>query len=65
MPSSVIHTMNYDARSKTLRIFYQSGAVYDYKDVPEKVYRQMKAAPSKGTFLNRKIKGIFSYEKIQ
>jgi hypothetical protein len=64
MPSSVIHTMNYDAGSKVLRIIYQSGAVYDYKDVPEKVYRQMKAAPSRGTFLNRKIKGVFSYEKI-
>jgi hypothetical protein len=64
MPSSVIQTMHYDADTNTLRIIYISGAVYDYKDVPAKVFADMKAAASKGTFLNRKIKGRFAFEKI-
>lgn len=38
--------------------------VYDYKKVPEKVYKKMKAATSKGTFLNHYIKGKYDYKKV-
>lgn len=47
-----------------LRVGYQSGAVYDYLEVPEEVYLSMKAAFSKGTFLNRYIKGKYKFRKI-
>jgi len=64
MPSSVIASMHYDAGSSTLQIRFVSGVVYDYKNVPEKVFKAMKAATSKGTFLNTKIKGKYEFEKI-
>ncbi|WP_343674277.1 KTSC domain-containing protein [Chitinophaga sp.] len=64
MPSSVISYMTYDPASHRLRVHFLSGAVYDYIDVPEEVYRQMKSAKSKGTFLNRRIKGKYSFDKI-
>lgn len=57
--------MHYDLASATLRIIFVSGMVYDYKDVPEDVYRAMKAASSKGTFLNHFIKGRYAFEKIK
>jgi hypothetical protein len=57
--------MHYDAGTKTLRIIYLSGAVYDYKNVPEEIYKDIKAAASKGTFLNRDIKGHFPFKKIK
>ena len=38
--------------------------VYDYKNVPEEVYLNMRAAFSKGTFLNRHIKHKFEFKKI-
>ena len=64
MPSSVILHMNYVPLTRTLRIVYVSGSVYDYKDVPEEVYQEMKKAPSKGVYLNEKIKTRFEFEKI-
>lgn len=65
MPSSVVAAIRYDQASATLRIIFVSGMVYDYKEVPEKVYKAMKAATSKGTFLNRRIKGHYEFEKIR
>jgi hypothetical protein len=32
--------------------------------VPEKIYKAMKAASSKGNFLNTQIKGKYDFEKI-
>jgi hypothetical protein len=57
--------MRYDPDSHTLRIIFVSGMVYDYLNVPEKVYREMKEASSKGTFLNRRIKTKFPFKKIE
>ena len=65
MPSSVIAAMNYDPASATLRIIYVSGMIYDYKNVPEKIYKAMKAASSKGAYLNRHIKGNYEFEKLK
>jgi hypothetical protein len=56
--------MHYDPGSKTLRVIFLSGAIYDYKEVPERIYKNMKTAASKGTFLNREIKGKYDFEQI-
>ena len=65
MPSSVVAAIRYDASKSTLRVVYVSGAVYDYKKVPEKVYNEMKTASSKGEFLNKQIKPNYEYEKVK
>ena len=65
MPSSVIASIEYVAPSSTLRVIYVSGRVYEYKNVPEQVYVAMKTSFSKGAFLNRHIKGKYSFEKIK
>lgn len=64
MPSSVVAGMNYNEATATLRVIFVSGMVYDYKKVPAKVFNAMKKATSKGTFLNRYIKGKYDFEKI-
>jgi hypothetical protein len=64
MPSTVVSYMHYYPESSTLRIGFVSGMVYDYKDVPEKVYQEMKKSTSKGTFLNKYIKERFPYKKV-
>ena len=64
MPSSVISFFKYDAIKKILKIVYVSGAVYNYLDVPNDVYMQLAKSKSKGTYLNKYIKGRFAYEKI-
>jgi len=63
MPSSVVASYYYKARSETLTIKYVSGLVYDYLNVPESAYEAMKAAFSKGTFVNQAIKGKYEFRK--
>ncbi len=65
MPSSVIAGLEYDRGSHTLRVRYVSGMVYDYKNVPEEIYAAIKTAFSKGTFLNKHVKGKYEFEKVQ
>lgn len=64
MPSSVIRKYYYKPELEILRIIYVSGAVYDYLDVPQEVFDEFRAAFSKGTYLNKKIKPFFKYEKV-
>ncbi|SFH02096.1 KTSC domain-containing protein [Pedobacter insulae] len=56
--------MRYDHAKMLLYVVFISGDVYAYKEVPEKVYKDFKAAISKGTFLNRKIKKCYEAVKI-
>lgn len=65
MPSSVVSAKHYDPKTKTLRIIYTSGSVYDYLKVPEEVYEEMSRAFSKGIFLNTMIKSVYDYKKIK
>ncbi|RZL20102.1 MAG: KTSC domain-containing protein [Pedobacter sp.] len=65
MPSSVILSLDYDNERSELSVTYVSGAVYIYKNVPEKTFKHLKAAPSKGTYLNLHIKGKYDYEKVK
>lgn len=64
MPSSVVSAIRYYPDKATLRVVFVSGMVYDYENVPEKVYKKMKAATSKGNFLNYHIKGNYDYKKV-
>jgi hypothetical protein len=64
MPSSVIITAQYDKDTQVLKVIFRSGAVYLYYDVPEEIYLFYRKAKSKGTFLNKFIKGNFEFEKV-
>ncbi len=64
MPSTVVRAFNYDPVTHILRVTFVSGMIYDYLDVPEHIYQQMKGASSKGVFLNNDIKGKYEFVKI-
>jgi hypothetical protein len=64
MPSTVVAHMDYYPKSSTLRITFISGQKYDYIKVPASVYEEMKHAPSKGIYLNKFIKGRYTYKKV-
>lgn len=65
MPSSVVAAIRYYPLTSILRVVFVSGSVYDYKKVPEKIYKAMKTAASKGAYLNKHIKGHYSFEKLK
>ncbi len=57
MPSSVISTMSYDARKRTLTIVYRGNrGAYRYSNVSPEEYAEFLAAPSKGAYLNHTFK---------
>ena len=65
MPSTVIQSFSYDSESQILRVCFLSGNVYHYHEVPEKLFLRMKRYMSKGTFLNKFVKGKYKYTKVE
>ena len=64
--SSLIDRISYDAETQTLGIrMHNSSDTYFYADVPESLYDDFLAAPSKGAFYVKKIKGQFKGRKEQ
>jgi hypothetical protein len=56
MPSSAIRFHHYDRERAELTIGYVGGGDYVYLEVPPAEYAALKAAPSKGAFVNQVIK---------
>lgn len=65
MPSTVIAGYTYNADAKILSILFVSGKIYHYKDVPEDVYKAMRASGSKGVFFNDFIRNVYEYELVE
>lgn len=61
--SSNIEAIGYDDGAQELHIRFLSGETYVYMGVPSEVYDAIMDAPSKGSFLNREVKGRFDYTK--
>jgi len=59
--SSNIEAIGYANDTQKLHVKFLSGTTYVYSSVPSEVYESLMAAPSKGSFLNREIKGVYSF----
>lgn len=64
MPSTVIKHIDYNDDENTLKITFQTGAVYAYYHVPLLVHAGLMAARSKGRYFNRCIFGQFSFRRL-
>jgi hypothetical protein len=63
--SSSVAAIGYERRRARLLVkFRSSGAVYAYDDVPLKVFQELESAPSKGRYVNHRIKGRYRYERM-
>ncbi len=63
MPSAVIRSYEYCAARRELRVIFQSGRSYVYKDVPPEAYSAMKNAFSKGEFFNANIRDRYTFSR--
>ena len=61
--SSTIAGFGYVKDTQVLTVEFKNGGRYNYYDVPEGIFDQMKAAPSKGQFLAQNIKGRYRYAR--
>lgn len=62
--SSNVEAVGYDEKTETLRVWFLSGSIYDYKGVRKMEYEALRDAPSVGSYLHRNIKGQYAYEKV-
>ena len=61
--SSNIEAICYDEGNQELHVQFLSGDYYVYHDVPREIFEDLMEAPSKGSYLNREIKGVYQYTK--
>jgi len=64
MPSTVIRSIEYNAATAVLTITFVTGSVYEYYDVPQEVYNQLKNFREKGVFYNGSIKGKYRFARV-
>lgn len=59
--SSNIKAIGYD--NNDLFVEFKNNTLYKYSNVPQKIFENFRSAESKGKFLNKEIKGKYSYHK--
>lgn len=62
--SSVIASLDYDARTRTLEVEFHSGRVYHYAGVPKAEYQALLNAESIGGHFNREIRPNYPAKEI-
>lgn len=62
--SSNIEAIGYDAGSETLQVEFKNGSTYQYFDVPERVFEELRDAGSLGAYLASNIKGVFRFSRV-
>ena len=58
-------SVGYAARERILEIEFDSGAIYQYLDVPAKIHASLMRAESKGRYFNDEIREIYPYEQVR
>ncbi|QZN97764.1 KTSC domain-containing protein [Symbiopectobacterium purcellii] len=64
--SSRIRAIGYDPDKRILEIAFHNGEIYQYQDVPERIYKKYisEAVVSKGRFFDGVIKGKFLCRRL-
>ncbi len=62
--SSMIRSAGYDKDNNKLSVKFNDGHVYEFRDVPENVYTELKNSDSAGTFFNTTVRGQYGHEKV-
>lgn len=61
--SSMLASVAYSTDA-TLELEFRSGATYRYLTVPEAVFQELIAAPSKGAYFNRNLRNRYPYQRL-
>ncbi len=63
--SSQIEAFGHDPSTSTLRVKFRSGQTYEYGEVSEEKFAEMKASESHGKFLASRIKPYHTATKVE
>jgi len=62
--SSMINKYVYNFATKTLKVEFKSGSLYEYNNVESGLYDELCKSESTGKFFNEKIKNNFDYTQL-
>ena len=63
--SSNLKRVSYNSRSHEMLIQFQSGAVYQYWDVPGNISQGLIQSDSPGKFFNQNVRNRFNYKRVK
>lgn len=63
--SSMLLAVGYDSAAKELEAVFSSGAVWRYQGVARKVYRELLAAESKGSYMRACVIGQYPEYRLR
>lgn len=63
--SSNIKSIGYETETKTLKVEYKSGYLYEYDNVPANVFDDLLESVSKGKYMNQVVKGQYNGRRVQ
>lgn len=63
--STSIKSVGYDDEADALEIEFHSGGVYQYFDVPERVYTELLEADSRGRYFHEEIRGQYAFRQLR
>ncbi len=62
--SSMMRSVGYDPTSETLEVEFNSGAVWQYREVPQEVYEQLISSDSLGSYFRQLIKDQYPERRV-
>jgi hypothetical protein len=63
MPSEAIRFYKYDEAKRELLVGFRGGGDYVYLEVPREEHEALRAAPSKGAYINQVIKAKYRFRR--
>ena len=63
MSAILIASAGYDRATETLEVEFQNGAIYQYFNVPENLFKQLMREKAKGKFLNTHIRNAYPFSR--
>lgn len=62
--STNVEAIGYDQDTQTLQVEFKNGSNYQYFDVPEKIFYELRDASSIGAYLSANIKGVYRFSRL-
>ncbi len=62
--SSSLRSIGYDRTGRTLEIEFRGGGVYQYDDVPDTVWSELRRSASKGKFFQEHVREHFAVTRV-
>ena len=63
--STNLKRVSYGEKTHDMLIQFQSGAVYQYRDVPGNISQGLLQADSPGTFFNKNVRNRYTYKRVK